>query len=53
MDSTIIVVVVMSAVAFGLLVWLEVHSRRKKRGGAGRESPGGAAEATEGTAEGG
>ena len=53
MDSTIIVVIVMSAVAFGLLVWLEVHSRRKKRREAGRESPGDPAEATEEMAEGG
>ena len=52
MDSSIILVIVMGAVAFGLLVWLEVHSRRKKRSEAGRESPG-PAEATGETAEGG
>jgi hypothetical protein len=39
------------AVVVGLLVWLEVHSRRKKRSEAGRESPA-HAEATEETAEG-
>lgn len=53
MDSTIVVVIVMTAVVFGLLVWLEMHSRRKKRREAGPASPGGPAEATEGAAEGG
>ncbi|HWS54633.1 MAG TPA: hypothetical protein VN228_10915 [Pyrinomonadaceae bacterium] len=52
MDSSIVVIIVMCVVAFGLLVWLEVNSRRKKRGEAGRESPG-PAEATGETAEGG
>jgi hypothetical protein len=52
MDSSIVVVIVMCAVAFGLLVWLEVHSRSRKRSEAGRESPG-LAEATGETAEGG
>ncbi len=47
MDSSIIVVIVMCAIAFGLLVWFEVHSRRKERSEAGRESPGGPAEATD------
>jgi len=53
MDSSIILVIVMSAIAFGLLVWLEVHSRRKKRSEAGRASAGGPADAAEETAEGG
>ena len=53
MDSSIVVVIAMSAVAFGLLVWLEVHSRRKKRSEAGPESPGGPAGATDETVEGG
>ena len=53
MDSSIIVVIVISAVAFPLLVWLEVHSRRKKRREIGLASPGSPAEATEETAEGG
>lgn len=51
MDSTIIIVMVMTAVIFGLLVWFEVHSRRKKRREAGRASTDGPAEATEETAE--
>jgi Flp pilus assembly protein CpaB len=53
MDSSIIVVVIVSAVAFGLLVWLEIHSRRKKRSEAGQQSPGGPADTTGETAEGG
>lgn len=53
MDSSIVVVLVMCAIAFGLLVWLEVHSRRQKRSEAGRESLGGPAEATDETVKGG
>lgn len=52
MDSSIIVAMVVCAVAFGLLVWLEVHSRRKKRSEAGRESPGGPPGATDETVQG-
>ena len=31
MSSEIIVVLVLTAVAVGFIVWLEIHSRRKKR----------------------
>lgn len=41
MDSSTVVAVVITVLAFGLLVLLELHSRRNKRIGAGRESPGG------------
>lgn len=38
MDSSIVVVIIVCAVAFGLLIWLEAHARRKKRSEAVRES---------------
>ena len=53
MDSSIVVVIIVTAVALGLLVWLEVHSRRKNRGEAGRQSPGVPAGAADETADGG
>lgn len=51
MDSSIIMVIVMCAIAFGSLVWLEMHSRRKKRREGGGGSPGGPTEVTEETDE--
>jgi len=50
MDSSVIVIIVMTALAVGLLVWLEVHSRRKKRNEVGQESPEVTVEATTETA---
>lgn len=47
MDSGVIVVIVMSVIAVGLLVWLELHSRRKKRNGEAGQSGGGSPQSTE------